>query len=139
MKKGKLKINLKLWMKDWKSSMVHSKRNTSPVMNMTKLSRRPRVHSIKYWKVHKPCSMFLKKKVLSSIRRKLLPWEIHKRNDSIDTYSYKWSVYLNRYIRFIHNQPYRYITSKQIKHQQFKFQNSIHIFISLLNWENKFI
>ena len=136
MKKDKLKINLKLWTKDLKSSMVHSKRNTSPVMNMTKPSRRPRVHSIKYWKVHKHCFMFLKRKVLSFIRRKLLPWETHKRNDYIHAYAYK-NLFIWIHTLFIsYIQVYRYITSKHIKDLPFKFQNqnNIHIFIHLFHY-----
>ena len=124
-------------MKDWKSSMDLSKRNTSPVMNTTKLSRRPRVHSIKYWKVHKHYSMFLKKKVLSSIRRKLPPWETLKPNEYILRYIPSTLLLIN--IDYSIHKLSRYITSSSIKHQQFKFQNHIHIFISQLNSQNQFI
>ncbi len=54
--------------------MGHSKRNILQEMNMTRPSQRLKVPSTRYWKVHRLCFTYSKRKEHSCIRKKWQRW-----------------------------------------------------------------
>ena len=85
--------------------MGHSKRNILQEMNMTRPSPRLKVHSTRYWKVHKLYFTYSKRKEHSCIRKKWQQWAMEN-NDKLLNESL--------YIASIENIPTVYICVKNV-------------------------